>query len=67
MNAQEIRAAVEAGKTACWANRGYRVIDGGIAGYLIECQSNGHCIGLTWNDGVTLNGKPEEFHIGEEP
>jgi hypothetical protein len=33
--------------------------------YVIVHQDNLHGIGLTWNDGVTLNGKEEDFYIGE--
>lgn len=32
--------------------------------WLIICDSNESCIGLTWQDGVTVNGKPDEFFIG---
>jgi hypothetical protein len=34
--------------------------------WLIKCELNDHCIGLTWRDGVTMNGKPEDFFIPED-
>ena len=66
MNAQEIRDAVDAGKIVHWSNRSYTVINGGVAGYLIRCEHKQHCIGLTWTDGVTLNGKPEDFYVVDD-
>lgn len=63
MSLTEIKAAIEAGKTVHWANEGYIVIKDKIGQLLIKCSSNGSCIGLTHRDGVTLNGKPEEFFI----
>lgn len=65
MNADEIRAAVDAGLPVKWANDGYDVIKDSIGQYLIV-HSSGHCIGLTWRDGVTLNGDPDDFYIKED-
>lgn len=59
MNLNEIKAAVESGKTVHWANAGYRVVKG-ASGFLIVYES-GDAIGLTWADGETLNGEPGEF------
>jgi len=62
MRLQEIKKAVDAGLTVHWANNGYKVIvSNGV--YYIKCISNNNCIGLTWNDYVTMNGKPEDFYI----
>ncbi len=67
MTLQEIQEAVRAGKIVHWMNDGYTVrcttYRSGGEQWLIECQ-NGHCIGLTWADDVTMNGKPNEFYIG---
>ena len=66
MTLEEIKAAVDAGKTVCWANVGYRVIhdtSNGCDQWLIKCRWNNHCVGLTWRDNVTVNGKPEQFFI----
>jgi hypothetical protein len=65
MTLSEIKAAVEAGRTVCWHNSGYRVIKDNLGQWLIIFIPNQHCVGLTWRDGVTLNGKPEEFYIEE--
>jgi hypothetical protein len=62
MTLQEIQTAVDSGKTVCWSSDAYKVINGGKAGYLIKCD-NGHCIGLTWADEITLNGKEADFYI----
>jgi hypothetical protein len=63
MNLAEIQTAVLAGKTVHWKNPGYRVIHDRIGQWLIKCDWNGHCIGLTWADGVTMNGEPKDFFI----
>jgi hypothetical protein len=58
----EIKAAVDAGKTVHWKNVGYKVIKGKYE-YLIVYYDK-DAIGLTHQDGVTMNGKPEDFFIG---
>lgn len=63
MNLDEIRAAVERGETVHWANDGYTVHKDGHGQWLIQCDWNLSCIGLTWNDGVTMNGRPEDFYV----
>lgn len=64
MNAEEIKQAVEFGLTVCWSNDGYEVIKGAVEGSFLICfKANNSCIGLTWADGKTLNGKEEEFYI----
>ena len=66
MNLQEIQAAVDSGKKVHWANTGYTVIKDNVGQYLIVYAHNDYCIGLTWRNGSTLNGKPEEFFIGSD-
>ena len=68
MDLQEIKSAIDANKTVHWSNDSYVVIKHfprypDTPEYLIKCLSNGHCIGLTWRDGVTMNGKKEQFYI----
>lgn len=64
MTVQEIKQAVDNGKTVQYGN-GYEVIK--FKGeYFIRCISNGYTIGLTWSDGITLNGKEEDFFIPED-
>ena len=62
MNLTEIKAALKAGKKVYWSNSLYEVKKS-KDDYVIQCKSNNHCIGLTWTDGVTLNGKEEDFYI----
>jgi hypothetical protein len=71
MKLNEIKAAVLAGKTVHWKNGAYRVIfdptrGSVVAGFLIECVLNGDCIGLTWTNGVTMNGEESDFFIAPE-
>jgi hypothetical protein len=71
MNLSKIQSAVRAGKTVHWASTGYKIVltilrDGTeqwLIGYNVGGRGENY-IGLTWRDGVTLNGKPEEFFIG---
>ena len=62
----KILRAGDEGLPVHWQNPGYfveRPADGGPCG--IRSLSTGQCIGLTWADGMALNGKDEEFFIGE--
>ena len=70
MTLAEIKAAVQAGRTVHWVNASYSVVltSPGPGNRLTEDQwllrfsPNGHCIGLTHADGVTLNGQEYEFY-----
>jgi len=64
MNLQEIKKAIADGKKVYWSNTSYEVIKDKIDQYFIEC-TNGSAIGLTWQDGTTLNGEEKDFFIGE--
>ena len=66
MTIEEIRKAVDDGKDVRWATDNYRVVKDVKGQYLIVSQQNQHCIGLTWSDNQTLNGKPVEFYIKEK-
>lgn len=63
MKLQEIKDSVLAGKKVYWANKAYEVRFKFDQWY-IYCTLNGNTIGLTWRDGITLNGKEEEFFVG---
>jgi hypothetical protein len=63
MTLQEIKQAIADGSNVYWSNTGYRVLRAVNGNYNIICTSNDHCIGLTWLDGVTLNGKEIDFFI----
>jgi len=72
MTLTEIATAVDAGRTVHWQNGSYTVRKGpahddapGNAAnpalrYVIAHEA-GNCIGLTWRDGITLNGKECDF------
>ena len=66
MNVNAIKKAVDSGKEVYWETSNYKVIKDDINQYLIHSRCNDHYIGLTWNDGVTLNGKEEEFFVKGE-
>jgi hypothetical protein len=59
----EIKAAVDAGKTVHWANTSYTVVKDHLGRYLIVCSTNDDSIGLTWQDGTTLNGAEDQFFL----
>jgi hypothetical protein len=61
MTLAEIKQAIADGKKVHWSNKGYEVQRDKNGEYNIIYLANMHCIGLTWLDGVTMNGKPEEF------
>tara|TARA_R100000734_G_scaffold17685_1_gene14084 strand:- start:35 stop:235 length:201 start_codon:yes stop_codon:yes gene_type:complete len=63
MDAQQIRTAIDAGKTVYWHHEGYQVIKDSIGQYLIKCHMNDNYTGLTHKDGITLNGDPDAFYI----
>jgi hypothetical protein len=69
MKLPEIKKAVNDGKTVHWANELYIVSKGhyasGEENWSIICTSNQHTIGLTWQDGKTMNGKESEFFIAQ--
>lgn len=67
MNLQEIKEAVNNGRKVYWANTAYEVVHDKYDQWFIVCTLNNSSIYLTYQDGSeTLNGKEEEFFIGEE-
>ena len=65
MTLDHIKNCVDAGKTVHWKNSGYTVIKDRRGAYWIR-HHNGNCIGLTWVDGVTLNGEEADFFVEEK-
>jgi len=67
MNLGQIKQAVKDGKKVCHQTAAYNVVLNILANgeeqWLIKCMSNNHCIGLTWADGKTMNGKEDEFFL----
>ena len=64
MTINEIKTAVDKGIPVYWLTLNYMVIKDSLNQYMIKSLSNNHCIGLTWDDGMTLNGKENDFFIG---
>ena len=62
MTLEEIKTAVKSGKKVHWISQIYEVVQDRIGQWLITCI-NGSTIGLTHQDGVTMNGDPEDFFI----
>lgn len=62
MKADEIIEAVKSGKTVCLKSDNYQVVKVND-GFYIKCMSNGHMVGLTWEDGTGMNGKESDFYI----
>jgi hypothetical protein len=67
MTLDEIKSATQAGLRVCWKNTSYAVMfDSATNQWLIAFihrTSYANYTGLTWADGVTMNGKPEDFFI----
>ena len=63
MTLDEIKAAVDAGKTVHWFNEGYIVHKDDLGQYFITFAQNASTIGLTNQAGDQLNGKEHEFFI----
>jgi hypothetical protein len=69
MTLSEIKQALNEGKRVFHHHKGYEVFTGfypdGEQYWNITCLQNDHTIGLTWRNGVTMNGKEADFFIGE--
>lgn len=63
MNLQQIKEALEYGLPVFWKNEGYRVHKDELGQYLITFTSNNYTIGLTHQDGVTMNGEEQDFFV----
>ena len=63
MTLSEIKKAIAENKAVRWSNDGYKVYKDNIGQYLITFRPNEHTIGLTWLDGITLNGDEKDFYI----
>ena len=66
MNLAEIKSVIDNGKKVYWSNTAYQVIKDKIGQYLIGYDIGGRSenyIGLTWQNGTTLNGKETDFFI----
>ena len=61
MTLDQIKQAIDNGNTVYWSTKAYQVIKTDKTGYMVHCTINDSYTGLTWLDGVTMNGKPEQF------
>tara|TARA_R110000868_G_scaffold1117_1_gene8580 strand:+ start:991 stop:1197 length:207 start_codon:yes stop_codon:yes gene_type:complete len=65
MNADDIKSFIRTGGRVFWKNRMYEVqqhqLRSGNDQWLIVCAHNNHAIGLTHQDGRTLNGAESDF------
>lgn len=62
MTLQEIKDAVDAGKSVYWHHKGYQVIKDKYSRYLIVFLSNGNCSALETKDG-RMHEREEQFFI----
>ena len=60
-----LRVIFDNGNRVHWMNIGYVVTRDCLGKYLITFTRNCSAIGLTNRDGTRLNGRPEEFFIGD--
>ena len=63
---EQIKQAITDGKQVRWSNDGYVVYQANHGGYLMTFTPNDYTTGLTWLDGVTMNGNECDFYIVEE-
>lgn len=63
--AAQIKRETLRGFQVYWANPGYRVHVDKLDQWFITFTPANHSIGLTWQDGVSMNGKPEQFFMLE--
>ena len=61
-NVKELKKAIDENINVYHHNPMYICYKDDIGQYLITCTSNEYTIGLTWRDGVTLNGNLKEFY-----
>ena len=61
MELQDIKKSVDRGETVYWKNPGYQVVKNGTS-YDILCLQNDSRIGLTHQDGITMNGNENDFY-----
>ena len=62
MTLDQIKSAVSSGVPVYWKQSNYQVMVDNFGQWYIVCSNNNHCVGLTWQDGATLNGNPEDFY-----
>lgn len=66
MTLAQIEEALNEGCRVYWYNKDYEVVKNTEGQLKIKCLRSGSCINLVLNDGVTLDGDPEDFFIDEK-
>ena len=66
MTLNQIKEAVDSGKRVCWSNRSYEIVHDSVDQWLICYVATDYCIGLTHSDGVTMNGREDQFFIDDD-
>lgn len=61
MKLEEIKENINKDIRVYWGDDSYTVIKDSLGQFLIK-HISGHCIGLTWQDNVTLNGNEKDFY-----
>jgi hypothetical protein len=64
MDLEQIKQAIARGDKVHWMNSAYDVIKDDIGQYLIKCNINDSCVGLTWRDGITMGESEDDFYLG---
>ncbi|MDV7402572.1 hypothetical protein RZS08_64720, partial [Arthrospira platensis SPKY1] len=59
----KIKEAVDQGLQVHWRSHAYEVIKDSVPQYLVKCNINNHCIGLTNVKGNLLNGNIWDFYV----
>lgn len=67
MNLVEIKQAVDSGIEVFWKSPAYKVIKAESGHYYIRCILNGSTVGLTHQDGVTMDAQPYDFFYSSKP
>lgn len=65
MTLEEIKSAVDTGKTVHWSNERYIVVKDVYGEYYITDKYNGFANGLVRRDTGKMVDKEEDFYIGE--
>lgn len=65
MTLEEIKSAVDAGKTVHWSNERYIVVKDAYGEYYITDKHNGFTNGLVRRDTGKMVDKEEDFYVGE--
>jgi len=63
MTLEQITTSLDDGHRVYWHSKDYEVLKNATGQLKIKCRRSNSCIDLVLNDGVTLNGDPEDFFV----